>query len=330
MFYLLHGTDEYRRSLELDKMKARLGDPSTVDLNTTTLDGRNLSLEELAFACDTVPFLSDKRLVIVNDLAARLEKRTGETPSEPEKDSAFLERLEQYLKALPDSARLVFLERRTIGKGNPIHRLATQTEHGYEREFTPLPPGELSRWIAARAQEKGGKIEPGAIRILATYVGNDLRLLDSEIEKLLTYAGPERAVTERDAQLLVSYAGEADIFAMVDALGTRDTRRAMEMMEKLLAEGQHPLYLLRMITRQFRILLQIKELLNKGTAATDVRGLLHLHPYVAKKTMAQARNFSVPQLEEIYHRLLEIDEAVKTGQLEDHLALNLFVAELGH
>jgi DNA polymerase-3 subunit delta len=329
MFYLLHGTDEYRRSQELDKMKAKLGDPTTVDLNTTTLDGRKATLDELAFACDTVPFLSDKRLVIVNDLASRLDKRTGETPGDAEEDSAFLERLEQYLKDLPDSARLVFLERRKIGKGNPIRRLAAQTEHGYEREFTPLRPGELSRWIAARAQEKGGRIEPGAIRVLATYVGNDLRLLDSEIEKLLTYAGEERAVTEKDAQLLVSYAREADIFAMVDALGARDTQRAMEMMEKLLAEGQHPLYLLRMITRQFRILLQIKELLNKGTPAADVRGLLHLHPYVAKKTMSQARNFSVPQLEEIYHRLLETDEGVKTGQLEDHLALDLFVAELG-
>ncbi len=329
MFYLLHGTDEYRRSLELDKMKAKLGDPTTVDLNTTTLDGRKVTLDELAFACDTVPFLSDKRLVIVIDLASRLDKRTGDAPGDAEEDSTFLERLEQHLKDLPDSARLVFLERRKIGKGNPIHRLATQTEHGYEREFTPLRPGELSHWIAARAQEKGGKIEPGAIRVLATYVGSDLRLLDSEIEKLLTYAGEERAVTERDAQLLVSYAREADIFAMVDALGARDTQRAMEMMEKLLAEGQHPLYLLRMITRQFRILLQIKELLNRGTSAADVRGLLHLHPYVAKKTMAQARNFSVPQLEEIYHRLLETDEAVKTGQLEDHLALDLFVAELG-
>jgi len=329
MFYLLHGNDEYRRSLELDKMKAKLGDPTTVDLNTTILDGRKVTLDEMAFACDTLPFLSDKRLVIVNDLAARLDKRAGETPSEPEQDSAFLERLEQYLKDLPESARLVFLEKRKIGKGNPIRRLVTQTEHGYEREFTPLRPGELSRWIATRAQEKGGRMEPGAIRVLATYVGNDLRLLDHEIEKLLTYAGDERPVTERDAELLVSYAREADIFAMVDALGARDTRRAMELMEKLLAEGQRPLYLLRMITRQFRILLQIKELLNRGTPATDVRALLRLHPYVAKKTMAQARNFSVPQLEDIYHRLLEVEVAVKTGELEDHLALNLFVAELG-
>jgi DNA polymerase-3 subunit delta len=329
VFYLFHGKDEYRRSQELAKMKAKLGDPTTVDLNTTMLDGRKVTLDELAFACDTVPFLSDRRLVIVTNLAARLERRSGDASSEPEEDAAFLERLEQYLEDLPDTARLVFLEDRKIGKGNPIFRLVSQTERGYEREFTPLRPGELPRWIATRAQEKGGRMEPGAIRVLATYVGNDLRLLDHEIEKLLTYVGDERPVAERDAQLLVSYAREADIFAMVDALGTRDTRQAMELMEKLLAEGQHPLYLLRMITRQFRILLQIKELLNRGTPAADVNALLHLHPYVAKKTMAQARNFSIPQLEKVYRRLLEVDTAVKTGELEDHLALNLFVAELG-
>ena len=76
MFYLLHGEDEYTRSLELTKMKTRLGDPGSVSLNTTLLDGRDLTLGELTFACDTMPFLADKRLVIVNNLANRFDRRT--------------------------------------------------------------------------------------------------------------------------------------------------------------------------------------------------------------------------------------------------------------
>lgn len=328
MFYLLHGKDEYRRSVELHRMKAKLGDPTTVDLNTTVLDGRKVTIDELAFACDAIPFLSDRRLVIVYDLAARFERTPGDEPDGAQQDSEFLERLEEYLGQLPESARLVFLEDRKIKKGNPIHRLVSASDRGYEKEFAPLRPGDLNRWITDRVEEKGGRMDTAAIRVLATYVGNDLRLLGHEIDKLLTYAGDERSVTEGDAKLLVGYAHEADIFQMVDALGTRDTSQAMELLEKLLAEGQHPLYLLRMITRQFRILLQTKELQSRGTPAGDVKTLLRLHPYVAKKTMAQARNFSIRQLEGIYHRLLEIDAAVKTGEMEDHLALNMFVAEL--
>jgi DNA polymerase-3 subunit delta len=328
MFYLLHGNDEYRLSAELQGMKAKLGDPTTVDLNTTLLDGRKVSIDELAFACDAVPFLSDRRLVIVSDLAARFERTPRDEPDGPQRDSEFLEGLEEYLGRLPESARLVFVESRQIKKGNPIHKLVSASERGYEKEFAPLRPGQLNRWITERVEEKGGRMDREAIRVLATYVGSDLRLLDHEIDKLLTYAGDERSVTEEDARLLVGYAREADIFQMVDALGTRDTSQAMELLEKLLAEGQYPLYLLRMITRQFRILLQIKELQNRGTPAGDVKTLLRLHPYVAKKTMAQAHNFSIRQLEAIYHRLLEIDAAVKTGEMEDHLALNMFVAEL--
>jgi DNA polymerase-3 subunit delta len=328
MFYLLHGKDEYRRALELEKMKAKLGDPTTVDLNTTVIDGRNVTVGEIAFACDAVPFLSDKRLVIVNDLAARFERKPRDADSDSERDSGFLQRLDEYLQHLPDSARLVFLENRKIKKSNPIHRLVSASDRGYEKEFAPLKPGDLIRWITKRAQEKGGQIDGAAVQVLAAYVGSDLRLLDHEIDKLLTYAGDERSVMEEDAKLLVSYVQEADVFQMVDALGTRDIRQAMELVEKLLSEGQHPLYLLRMITRQFRILLQIKELQSRGTSPADVKTLLRLHPYVAKKTMAQSRNFSIRQLEVIYHRLLEIDAAIKGGEIEDHLALNMFVAEL--
>jgi DNA polymerase-3 subunit delta len=159
-------------------------------------------------------------------------------------------------------------------------------------------------------------------------VGGDLRLLDQEIEKLLTYVGPERPVNVEDVELLVSYVQEANIFHMVDALGRRDTKRAMELLERLLEGGHHPLYVLHMIIRQFRILLQIKELRAVGTLPADIAALLHLPPFVIDKSTQQAGNFSFEQLEDIYRSLLEVDAAVKSGEMEDHLALNLFVTGL--
>jgi DNA polymerase-3 subunit delta len=328
VFYLLHGEDEYTRSLELAKMKTRLGDPGSVDLNTTLLDGRDLTLGDLTFACDTMPFLADKRLVIVNNLANRFESRSGGRRERSERESTFLEQLTEYLGRLPDTARLVFLEQQTIKKSNPIHRLASTSEHGYVREFSPPSGRNLNRWIADRVQEKGGSIEAGAIQLLATHVGNDLRLLDQEIDKLCTFTDSERPINERDVQVLVSYVQEANIFHMVDALGKRETRQAMKLLHKMLEDGQHPLYLLSMIIRQFRILLQIKELLAKGTSAADIRALLSLHPFVVQKMTRQASNFSVAQLETIYRRLLETDLAMKTGRMEERLALSLFVTEL--
>jgi DNA polymerase-3 subunit delta len=328
MFYLFHGEDEYRRSLQLATMKAKLGDPTTVALNTTELDGRRLTLNELISVCDAMPFLSEKRLVIVHDLAARFERKRGTAEDDSEEGPSFLEQFEEYVNRLPESTRLVLVEDHEIEKKNPIYRIVAKSDQGHEREFASLDPGELNRWIAQHVGEKGGRIENTAVSVLAEFVGSDLRLLDQEIDKLLTYVGPERAVTEQDVELLVSYAQEANIFHMVDALGKRDTRRAMELMEQLLEGGQHPLYLLRMITRQFRILIQVKELLAKGTSAEDIRALLRLHPYVVKKTKGQAANFSIEQLEVIYKQLHEVDVAVKSGQMEPALALNLFVTEV--
>ncbi|NIN65822.1 MAG: DNA polymerase III subunit delta, partial [Anaerolineae bacterium] len=240
----------------------------------------------------------------------------------------FLQHLEEYLDRLPETTRLVFVERSDTKKSNLLHKCASKSDHGYIRKFTPPKGGAIDRWITERVREKGGRIEPRAVNLLATFVGNDLRLLDQEIEKLLTYVGEERPVAKADVELLVSYVREADIFEMVDALGRRDIRRAMELLHRLLEGGQHPLYLLYMITRQFRILLQIKELLAKGTSREDITALLSLHPYVAQKMMRQAPSFSIAELEDIYHRLLELDVAVKTGGMQEPLALSLFVAEV--
>jgi len=328
MFYLFHGEDEYQRSLQLATMKAKLGDPTTVALNTTELDGRRLTLNELISVCDAMPFLSEKRMVIVNDLAARFERKTGTAEDDSEEGPTFLEQFEEYVNSLPESTRLVLIEDREIKKGNPIHKIVTKSDQGHEREFAPLRSGELSRWISERVEEKGGRIDRAAVNILVEFVGSDLRLQDQEIDKLLTYVGPERAVTEQDAQLLVSYAQEANIFHMVDALGKRDTRRAMELMEQLLEGSRRFPYLLGMITRQFRILIQVKELQAKGTSPGDIRALLGLPHFVLEKTTAQAANFSILQLEAIFRQLHELDVAVKSGQIEDKLALNLFVTEV--
>lgn len=328
MFYLLHGEDEYRRSLQLEEMKAKLGDPTTVALNTTEFSGRQLTLDELIFACDAIPFLGERRLVIVSDLATRFERDAKGGAGRSEQDSTFLQRFKEYISTLPDTTRLVLMESRKIKKANPISKIVSGSDHGYEEEFAPLRGRDLNDWIVQRAEDKGGRIEPPAVNLLATFVGGDLRLLDQEIEKLHTYVGGERPINVEDVERLVSYVQEANIFHMVDALGRRDTRRAMELLEQLLQGGRHPLYVLRMITRQFRILLQIKELRARGTLPADIASLLRLPFFVVEKSSRQASNFTFRQLEDIFRNLLELDAAIKSGEIEDRLALNLFVTEV--
>ncbi len=328
MFYLFHGEDEYSRALALAEMKAKVGDPSISELNIISLDGEALTMEELIRSCDALPFLSQRRLVIVRDLLSQFEPRRGAKKRElPPAKRELVEGLKEYLPRMPQTTRLVLVEGRRISKSNPIHRLASQLEGGFIKEFRP-PKGErLRQWIRERVKEKGGQISPSAVEELANFLGNDLRLLDQEIEKLLTYTG-ERPIEKEDVHLLVSQVQVATIFSLVDALGHRDSRKATLYLHELMDAGQPLLYIFFMITRQFRLLLQAKELQIEGLGWRAIQTRLGLHPFVAQKLAEQAGNFSRSRLETIHRRLLEVDTAIKTGQMEPQLALDLLAIEL--
>ena len=327
MFYLFHGEDEFSRSETLADFKKKMGDPGLVELNTTVFDGSRVTLDELQHACGSVPFMAERRLVIVEGLLTRLaSKGKGEALSAWQKE--YLEGLTQYLQRLPETTRLVFVEDTSISKNNPVHRLALADEGGHVKEFKPPQGKALNRWIEQRVKKKGGQINAAAVETLAAFVGNDLRLLDQEIEKLVVYVDGARPISEDDVRLLVSYVQEANIFEMVDALGQRDGQRAAKLLHQLLDEREHPLRLLGMIVRQFRIMIQVKELNERGLSQQDISARLRLHPFVVKKAVRQAMNFSMEQLEAIYRKLLETDVAIKTGQMDEVLALDMLVVGL--
>jgi DNA polymerase-3 subunit delta len=163
---------------------------------------------------------------------------------------------------------------------------------------------------------------------LVQAASDDQRLLDQEIEKLLAYTNRERPVSSEDVALLVPYAQEAVIFDAVDAMGQRDGVKAARLIHNLLDHGNEPLYLLAMIVRQFRLLIQIKQLSQEGLDPSAIAKTIKLHPYPTGKLYNQARNFTQEQLERVHHRLLEIDVQIKTGQINEIVALDLLIAGL--
>jgi len=320
-FYVLHGEDEFSRKAELRNMRARMGDPATADLNTTTFDGKAATAAEVMAAASAMPFLADKRLVIVEGMLAWLTRKGAAKSAKAEIDA-----LVKGLPGLPDTARLVFVEADTLNDNHPILKLIHQEPRGYAKAFNP--PRDTSRWIMKQVEVYGGKIEPQAVAALAAVVGTDLRIADSECLKLVTYVGGERPIAEADVALLTPYVPEARIFDMVDAVAERNGRLATILMHRLL-EDQEPLALLGMINRQFRQLIQAREVMNAGGGSGDLLKLPDIkHPFVAQKLTQQARNFTIEQLEGIYRYLLETDQAIKTGRVEPELALDLFVAGL--
>ncbi len=329
MFYILHGEDEFSRAEQVAAFKEKIGDAAVRDFNVTVLDGRKVTLAELRHAADAVPFLADKRLVIVDGLLTRLSAGRGKGSSGGEPSGSTKELMAgllDYLPQVPDSTRLVFVEDKTLPASNAVLKLAAAQKGKTAIAFGT--PKNVAGWIEKRLQKHGGAIDRQAAAKLAQLGGSDLRRLDSEIQKLVTYVNAARPITEDDVARLVSASVEANIFDLVDALGRRDGPRAMRELHRLLDLGENPLGLLAMIARQFRLMIQVKELQEKNAPAPEMAKTLGQHPFVIEKIGQQARNFSIDQLERIYSHLLDVDVGIKTGETSDVLALDLLVAEL--
>jgi len=309
-FYVLHGDDEFSLKALIHKMQTDLNDPA--GLNMATLDGS--SAMHAINAVSAVPFLADKRLVIVEGMLDKAPK-------------AELETLAEELPHLPDFARLVFRENKTLSEKNAILQLARNHERGYEKNFSI--PADLSQWIIRQAKSVYNlEFTPIAAAALASVINKDLRAADSEIVKLGAFVDFARPITEKDVAALTPYVAEADIFEMVDAIGQRDGQKAMRLTQNLLSQGNDPLSLFGMINRQFRLLILAKEYLNENGTPAGMGKAIGVHDFVASKKLApQAGRFrEIKSLESIYKKLVEYDYSIKMGKLEAEMALQLFIA----
>ena len=340
MIYLLHGPDELLRSERIAALRSALGEPELADLSTSWLDGRKTSVAEVCHHCDVVPFLTPRRLVIVTGLLAQLKRRqqagkkkgeVGETDKGSTRADAERDALLSYLPTTPETTDLVLVEAEAVARNErPYKELARLVEAGRAEIVLCEAPEErdLPDWVLRRVKQKGGAIERDAAFDLATSVGRNLRLLDSELDKLLAYRSGAGAIRREDVRLLTPYTQEANIFDMVDAIGQQDGPKAVRLLRELERDGAAPLYLLSMIVRQFRILVQVADQMEVGLGKDEIAKVIGLHPFPTQKAMQQCRHWRMADLVAAYDRLLDTDVSIKTGKLPDDLALDLLVVEL--
>jgi DNA polymerase-3 subunit delta len=313
LLYILYGADDFSLGEALQELKGELG---VADI--AFFEGQKLSLDELITTCDTMPFLAAKRLVIVEGLLSRFERKGKQPP-----ELAQWRGLREYSAAMPPSTELVLVDGK-LRKDNPL--LKELAPRSKVRAFPPLRRAELYSWIRSRVRKVGGNISPAALRLLADLIGENLWVLSIEIDKLCLYARGRR-IEEEDVRLLVSYAREANIFALVDAIVQKRMAVASQLLHQLRAEGAAAPYLLFMLTRQFRLLIRAKEL-GSQASSTELAAKLGLPDYLLPRVLGQAQGYSTEELKGLYHRLLDVDVLIKTGRMKDELALDLLVIEL--
>jgi DNA polymerase-3 subunit delta len=336
--YILHGEDGQAIDEFISQIRAKLGDATTADLNTTRLESRGLTIAALQAAAFTAPFLARRRLVILEGYLSALTVRgskKGDGGAESEdanregsnRKEALTEFL-AFLEEVPESTALLLVERKNLSQTAPALKwAAAHADTAFVRAFEPPKGAELAQWIAARAKTAGGEFTPQAAQLLAALAGDDPRVLGQEILKLVTYANFARPVTPEDVRALTPESALTNIFDMVDAIGSRDSSRALRLLRKTLDQDGGPV-VFGMVVRQFRLMILAREALDNGVPAAQMAAAIGQHPFVAQKIAAQARGFSLPALEKIYRRLRDIDEEAKTGRAELDVALETMIVEL--
>jgi DNA polymerase-3 subunit delta len=327
LLYILQGEDDFSLARALDEIKKGLGDSSLLSTNTTLLDGKQLTPDQLRMVVETVPFLAEKRLVIVQGLLGRFESakpRRGKKSLSSNGRDNDVSSFAAAMANLPESTVLVLTDGR-IKSANPLFKQLS----GAKVMAFPLLKGDILRqWINKEATAQGAAISPQAVDLLARLVGGNLWIMSSEINKLALFASGRR-VEEEDIKAVVSSAQEANVFAMVDAILDFKVGVAENLLEQLLQQGASPAYLLVMLSRQVRLVVRAKELRRQRRPETEIQSRLGLKSeYPLRKTLEQAQRYPLERLKLVYKRLLQADLSIKTGRYDGGLALNLLIADL--
>lgn len=346
-FYILHGDDSISRDAALARMREAMGEEG--DLNRSEFEGAQTSAAEVLAAVKSLPFLAEKRLVIVKGLIGCITRKGAGRAGK-----AAADRLIDELPKLPAFARLVFYETEPLEDSNKLLKAAQKMENGYIRYYSA--PDHLRDWLRSRAQAYGTEISPRAVAAISDLLGYDvhsrnarakdarrrregkqaraLALLaaDNELHKLVCYVDGEREIGEEDVAALTPYVPEANVFEMVDALTNGDGASALELIHQSLHDNPSDagFRLFALIVRQFRLLSMTRDYLDRGGAAQGqaIAKAVGAHPFVAGKLAAQARRFNAAQLDAILKRLQRYDQDMKTGRIEPRLALDLLVTSL--
>jgi len=351
----IYGSDEFAIARRVRESRAVFANASEAEMNTAVLDARSMTDEQWVNAVNAMPFLAAQRLVILENPSARFVQRLSRASTSREKDAGdekdgseseekaslpepkaeaaalaavrrtrFLESLEH----VPPSTHLVIWEV-VEDRGAEKHWLAMWMRKKHLHVEFLVQPGTkmMDGWILKEARAQGGEFTPQAADKLREQVGSDTRQAAQEVTKLLTYVEWKRPVTPADVQALTPRTAEAVIWDLVEALSAGDGTKAQSLLHRFL-EDDEQFYVWSMIIRQFRLMILAREVLDAHGGVPEAMSALRMARYPAEKGLNAARRFNMPRLEAIYKRLLEIDEAAKTGVMPLEVSLDLLVAEL--
>lgn len=308
--YLLYGEEAYLRKQYRDNLKNALVPPEDT-MNCTVFSGKDINQNEVIDLAGTMPFFAERRVILIEN--SNWFKNSND-------------KMAEALKTIPDTTYLIFVEEEVDKRNKLFKAVSTQ---GYAANFDEQKEDTLKTWIVGLLKKENKKITQDALNLFLDRTGTDMENIRRELEKLICYKYEEEAIEVCDVEKLCTVRVQSRIFEMVDAVADKKQQQALDRYYDLLALKEPPLRILALIVRQFRSLLQVKEMKQFGYDEATIATKTGLNAYyLKKKYIPQAARFRTEQLKSALAACAQADEDVKMGRLPEQLSVELIIISL--
>lgn len=306
--YLLYGDEAYLKKQYKDKLiKALVAEGDT--MNFSAYEGKGINPKELIDLAETLPFFAERRVILVEN-------------------SGFFKNscddLAEYLLEPAASTCFLFVEEE-VDKRSKMYKAVAKA--GKAVEFGTQNEELLTRWILSRLKKENKNITGNVMQLFISKTGTDMGNIDRELEKLLCYTMGRDVITAEDVETITTEQVTNKIFDMVNAIAEHEQKKALDFYYDLLTLKEPPMRILFLITRQFQILMNLKDMGSKGFDQSTIASKVGIPPFAVRKNQAQAKGFTTEQLKQAIRDGVELEESVKTGRMNDQMAVELFIVK---
>lgn len=311
--YLLYGEERYLLKQYRNKLinaltgNAAGGITSGDDMNFSIFEGKDTNPKAVIDLAETLPFFAEQRVILIED-------------------SGFFknacEDLAEYVPDMPETTKIIFVESE-VDKRGKLYK--TVKKKGEVLEFASQTEELLTRWIVSRLKKEGKSITASVLQLFLAKTGTDMGNIDRELEKLICYAWEKNVIEAEDVQAVVTEQTTNKIFDMVNAIAEHNQRKALDLYYDLLTLKEPPMRIMYLIIRQFMILLHLRDMAAKGMDNRSMAQKAGVPEFAVRRNLSQAKGFTMEQLKDALREGAKLEEAVKSGQMNDQMAVELFL-----
>lgn len=306
--YLLYGEEAYLKKQYKEKLKNSVLQPGD-DMNLNIYEGKGIDVNEVISQADTMPFFAEKRLLLIEG-SGMFKSASAQ--------------MAEYIPRIPEETCIVFVEDEVDKRGKlykAVKKEGRVVELGRQDEKT------LMNWVLSMLRKEGRQITSSTMGLFLAKTGDDMELIGNELEKLLCYTLGREVITSEDVEAVCANRTENKIFEMINAIAGKQQKKALDLYYDLLALKEPPMRILYLITRQFNLLMQVKELREQGFDQGAIAKTLGMQSFIVRNYVRQSEHFTLEQLRNALQECVETEEAVKTGKMGDTMSVELLIVK---